>query len=186
MLHTAATELAVSLAEAKVHLRVTANLEDALITSQIRAATEDAEQLMHRAVMPQKWRLALDGFPEELVLRRPPVTAVDSIQYADPASGALAAVQPADYRLLRCDDYESIVVPAFGKTWPTHRAQPQAVEVLFSAGYATADVVPEAIKAWIKLRLGALYENREAWTLGQKIEQNAHVDYLLDRYRGWV
>ncbi|ATA54578.1 hypothetical protein CKY39_16200 [Variovorax boronicumulans] len=71
LLHTAAAGLAVSLEEAKVHLRVIAASEDTLITSLIGSATLEAEHLMGRAVMPQKWLLTLDDFTPSVELRRP-------------------------------------------------------------------------------------------------------------------
>jgi uncharacterized phiE125 gp8 family phage protein len=185
-LQTAAPGLPLSLAEAKLHLRVDIGEEDALITSMIAAATLDAEHLMGRALMPQKWLLSLDSFPRQITLNRPPVTAVDAVTYASAGDGATSTMSPADYQLLSGNEYFGLVVPAFGKTWPAAAARPQSVQILFSTGYADAASVPAPITAWIKLRIGALYENREAWTAGQKIEQNSHVDFMLDRFRTWL
>lgn len=184
---TAATAAAVSLAEAKAHLRIDDTADDALIAALVAAATDAAEHLMGRAVMPQTWALTLDEFPGstcKIRLDRPPVASVTSVRYID-AAGAQIVLPDNKYQLLTGSDYRSDIVPSWNASWPTARAQPEAVQVLFIAGYANATAVPELIKAWIKLRLGALYEHREAWTAGKPIEPNAHVDGLLDRYRVW-
>lgn len=184
-LQTAATVLPVSLVEAKLHLRVDGTGEDTLITSLIGAATLDAEHLMGRAVMPQKWQVTLAAFCNSIDLQRPPVTGVDSVKYVNTA-GVLTTIDQSVYQFVSGNDYTASVVPAYGQAWPTPRVQPEAVQIVFSSGYADAATVPEPIKAWIKLRVGALYEHREAWTVGQAIERNEHVDYLLDRYRTWL
>lgn len=55
----------VSLAEAKLHLRVDFTDDDALITSLIAAARMAAENICRRAFVTQKWELTLDGFPRQ-------------------------------------------------------------------------------------------------------------------------
>lgn len=177
----------VTLAEAKLHLRVDNSVEDALISALIVAATDDAEHLMGRAVLPQQWQLTLDSFESDaLVLQRPTVTAVVSVKYLQASDGALTTLANTEYTLAAASDFTARLVPAYGKSWPATRAMPEAVQVVFSCGYANEASVPEPIKAWVKLRVGALYANREGWTAGKKLEQNPHVDYLLDRYRVWT
>lgn len=200
---------AVSIAEAKLHLRVDSSAEDSLINSLVQAATLEAEHLMGRAVMPQKWQLTLDGFFDPSVytepppltidlvrgpsyfngsaalnLARPTVTAVDSVKYVD-STGTLVTLANTEYQLANASDYTARLLPAYGKSWPAVRAQPDAVQVVFSCGYPDAANVPEPIKAWIKLRVGALYENKQAWTLGKALQRNEFLDCLLDRYRIW-
>lgn len=186
-LHQPASVQALTTAEAKLHLRVDHSEEDALIDTMVRAATLDAEHLMQRAVMPQKWKLSIDEFPSAyrrnaIDLCMPPVTAVDSLIYLD-STGANVTLATTEYQVVIGSDYIGRIVPAFGKAWPAARYQPEAVQVIFSTGYANAAAVPEAIKTWIALRLGALYENRSAWTQGGAISQNEFIDRLLDRYR---
>jgi uncharacterized phiE125 gp8 family phage protein len=52
-------------------------------------------------------------------------------------------------------------------------------------GTLCVDLVPEAVKAWIKLRVGALYENRESAVSGQPIQAAPRdfADALLDRHK---
>ena len=210
---TAPTALPVTLAECKAQARVIDSEEDALLTSMMWAATEDAEHLMGRAVMPQSWQLTLDSFFDPSVytdpvpitidlirgptvttgsvplnLARPTVTAVTSVKYVDPA-GTLQTMLSTAYQLAAANDYGARLVPAYGTTWPATRAQPEAVQVVFVCGYADAASVPELIKQWIRMRVAALYENRESWTVrtrgGGEIVRNEFLDYMLDRYRVW-
>jgi uncharacterized phiE125 gp8 family phage protein len=53
----------VTLAEAKLHLRVDDSTEDTLITMLISASRAHAENVCRRAFVTQKWLLALDAFP---------------------------------------------------------------------------------------------------------------------------
>jgi uncharacterized phiE125 gp8 family phage protein len=192
-LQTAATLLPITVQEAKLHCRVVASIadvsntaEDALFTSLIGSATLEAEHLMGRAVMPQKWQVTLDAFQSSIDLQRPPVTAVDSVKYVDATTGTLTTVSPSVYQFVAGSDYTARIVPAYGQSWPSARAQPEAVQVIFTTGYADAASVPEPIKSWIKLRVAALYENRESWTVCLPVQINERVDYLLDRYRTWM
>lgn len=206
---TAATDAPVTLDEAKLHLRVTDTSEDALISVLIEAATADAENITCRALMPQVWTYTADAFPgwvyryqdgrwplraypvtrhsdsNEIVLRRPPVTGIESVKYVDAATGTLSTLDQSLYQLASANDYAARLVPSFGNTWPVAREQPEAVQVVFSCGYADAASVPAPIKAWIKLRIGALYENRESLVVGQRLValDLPFVDSLLDSYR---
>lgn len=186
-LHTAAALLPLTPAEAKLQCRaLDLSIEDPLFVRIIGAATEDAEHLMQRAVMPQKHQLTLDAFASSIELRMPPITAIDSVKYVDATTGTLTTLPDTEYQLVGAKEHVPRLVAAYGKTWPATRAQPEAVQIVFSCGYADAAAVPNLIKAWIALRIGALYANRDAWTLGQKIEFNESVDYMLDRFRSFT
>lgn len=184
-LHTPPTDQPITLAEAKLHLRVDIDEDDLLIRSLIDAATAACEHLMGRAIMPQKWQLSVGSFGEGvLVLQRPTVTEIDSFTYVDP-SGATKPLAPAEYRLIIGSDYTAAVVPAYNASWPAVISQTDSINVVFSCGYADADSVPGPIKSWIKLMVGALYKNREMVT-DKQVFTLGMADSLLDRYRVWV
>lgn len=184
-----ATLLAVDLQSAKAHLRVTQSDEDALITAMITAATETAEQITGRAIMPQTWELTLDAFPEAFELTRIPAVSVTSLKYTSEA-GVLTTMDGAAYTLNAADDYGfALVEPAYGTEWPTARDQTGTVALRFTAGYANAAAVPEGIKSWIKLTVSTMYENREAEAYSSRAVsatvKMSFVDALLDRYKVW-
>ncbi len=171
-LTTPPSGLAVSVAAVKLHLHIDADLtaEDAAVQALITAATEDAEHLMQAAVLSQQWTLTLDAFPAQVDLRRPPVSGVVSVKYIDP-TGTQRTLDPAAYQLIPGEKL-SRLAPAYGAAWPSIRPQPDAVECVFTAGWANEAAVPELVKAWIKLRVGAL--RGEPWP--------DYADHLLDRY----
>lgn len=186
-LHTAPTLFPVTLAEARLHLRVDADhtAEDTLIQLFIESATADAEQVMRRAIMPQKWQTTFDQFESPLNLRRPTVTAVDSVKYIEPVAGVLTTLDPSTYRVI-LSEYNTCVYPNWNTSWPTARLTEDAVTVVFSTGYANAAAVPASIKAWVLLRVATLFENRESETAGNAPFFGLSVtDRLLDRYRNF-
>lgn len=180
---TDAALLAVSLDDAKLHLRVDHADEDDLIELLIRAAMEDAEAMMGRALLPQTWRQRLDAWPAGSVELGPAcVSAVTAIAYTDSA-GAAQTLDVSTAVHLQSDALTAHLWPAYGTTWPATRAQPDAVSITYTCGtWATPAELPALVVAWIKLRIGALYLHRESWTSGKAIERNEHTDRLLDRW----
>ncbi len=171
------------LATAKLHCRVDGTDEDTLITALIVAAREQAEHETGRALVTQTWELVHDAFPEAFVLRRAPIQSVTSLKYLDPATGTELTLDPADY-LLDKDSEPGYVVPGYGKTWPYAREVPNAVRLRYVAGYGAAVAVPQAIKQWMLLAIGTMYENRAT---GGAAQTYAIPDRfwagLLDPYR---
>jgi uncharacterized phiE125 gp8 family phage protein len=169
----------VSLAEAKLHLRVDHDADDALIASLVSAAREECEHLLERALAPQTLQLLLDEWPAEIRMPKPPLVAVTSVQYVD-ASGVLVSL-PADQYALDQGQEPSWVLPAMDADWPETALVANAVRVEYVAGYEAADC-PPLIKQWIKLRVGTLYAYREADAERAPVA-SGFADRLIDRYR---
>ncbi len=174
----------VSLAEAKLHLRVDVDDDDALIGSIISAARQAAETLTGRQLNTARWKLVLDTFPcHAILLAKCPVQSVVNIQYLD-MNGMSQTMPLVDYVVDTA--YEPArITPVFGKTWPSTLPQIGAVTITFDAGYGAASAVPEGIKSWIKLRVGSLYAHREEMSILMRgrIDPLPFVDGLLDPYR---
>lgn len=157
----------VSLAEAKLHLRVEHDAEDALIERIVRAATERAEEVQARAYVTQTFRLVLPRFPSGRVLRlpRPPLQQVTSITYMSTA-GAIQTVAPSEYRVDTAAVPGRVILNQDAR-WPAPASEPDAVAVTYVAGYGDAgEDVPEEQRAAVLLFVGHLYESREAITVG--------------------
>jgi uncharacterized phiE125 gp8 family phage protein len=93
-------------------------------------------------------------------LTRAPLLSVQSITYLD-GRGISQGLDLATVRVSLGSP--GSIFPAYGKAWPNTLPVNDAIVVRYTAGYgATADTVPESIKAAIKLCVGHLYENREA------------------------
>lgn len=170
----------VTLAEAKLHLRVTDAAEDALIALYITAARESCEDRLDTTLPTTSWRLTLDAFPDAIRLVRGPLASVDAVRYID-ANGALQTLAPQDYTVDTASTL-GYVVPTYGKAWPATRDQVNAVEVDFTAGRAS---VPAPLKAWMLLAVGDMYANREGST-DKPTVPHSFADRLLDPYRTWV
>jgi uncharacterized phiE125 gp8 family phage protein len=173
----------VTLAEAKLHLRVDITDDDALITSLITVARQYAEMVTQRQFLTASWRLVLDCFPPMIRLDKMPLVSVDSIKYTD-LNGVLQTMAITDYAVDTSAEPVRIT-PVFGKIWPIPVPQIGAVQVNFTSGYGTAANVPEGIKSWMKVRIASLYNNREEVAIlpRGKIEPLPWIDGLLDPYR---
>lgn len=180
---TAPASEPITLAEAKLHLRVDGTDEDALITALIVAARQSAEHITGRSLMPQTWELALDEFDSAIYLPKPPLVSVTSVKYLD-EDGVLQTLDPSAYLL---DDYSepAKLMPAYDTCWPSTRCQANAVTIRYQAGYADAESVPQEIKSWMLLKIGMLYANRESVAVGVSVAEVPQVDRLLDSCRVW-
>ncbi|MES1979553.1 MAG: phage head-tail connector protein [Pseudomonadota bacterium] len=153
---TAVATECVSLAEARVQLRMTADdttADDALITALITAAREFAEHYTGRALAPQTLEMALDEFPADGIdLDMPPVATITSVKYTDTA-GAEQTVSSTDYALSLYGDSRRLSL-AYGATWPSTQDIADAVRIRYVTGYTTA---PKAVKAAILLDIELRY-----------------------------
>jgi uncharacterized phiE125 gp8 family phage protein len=191
VLITAPTVPVVSLADAKLHLRVDGIDEDTLISAMVAAATQQAQHETGRALIRQTWERRLDAFPPaEIRLGLPPVSSILSVTYIDP-TGATQTVPSASYALDdTVDSGSGWVLPAPGYEWPETADGANVVRVRFQTGAQDAAGVPESIRAWILLQVGALYRNREAFSAGVTVQElpGRFTDMLLDPHRyygGW-
>ena len=92
---------------------------------------------------------------------------MQSVTYLD-ADGVRQTLAGAEYDVVT-DELVGRLLPAFGKTWPDCRIRPGSVQVSYTCGYGDASDVPQSIKAWMLLAIGAWYENREALTSGKPL-----------------
>lgn len=119
----------------------------------------------------------------EIYLIKPPLQSVDSITYID-QNGVQQTLDPSQYIV---DDVSepARITPAYSTSWPATRQQANAVEITFTCGYGKAAAVPAAIKRWMKLRVGTIFNNREEVAILNrgKLEVLPYVDNLLAPYR---
>lgn len=178
---TAPTLTAITLAEAKDHLRVTSNDDDTYITALIKVATDMVEQITRRTLMDTTYELFLDAFPPYIDLATGPVRSVVKIDYIDP-DGNTQTLATANYKTDLKAEPARIYV-ANGKSFPTLSNEPNAVTVEFIAGYANEAAVPSAIKQAMLLIVGRYYETRQDVTDRQYKEVPKTVEHLLGPYR---
>ena len=151
----------VTTAEAKKHLRILHDDDDAYIASLVSAATYHADGpdgILGRCLGQQSWLLTLDEFPcGPLHIPLPPTETVDSIKYDNAAN---VETTYAGFRTLHLSATTgSYVLPAIGEDYPLTNGEPGCVRVEFTAGYET---VPDSIKHGILLLVSHWFEHREA------------------------
>lgn len=177
----------VGLDQAKEHLKVTYEDEDYLIQLLIDGATEHAESVTRRAIMPRDFILYLDQFPNtpSIEIPRPNLQSVASVKYYD-ADNAEQTFASAKYFV------DAVTAPgcvrlAPYEIWPDTYERPNAVFIEYTAGYADITDVPDGLKIAILLMVGHWFENREAVVIGPTglriKEVPMSAGFLLDQYR---
>jgi uncharacterized phiE125 gp8 family phage protein len=186
---TGPTAEPVTLARAKLHLRVDHAADDALIAAQIAAARTHVETVTGHRMLPQTWRLDLDAVPTEADLYLPlrPVTAISSVVYRD-ALGQSQTWASSAYRTLLPAGTPTVPARIHAiDGWPDVDEGPAALSVTFVAGYADPASVPETLLAAVLLLVGSMYMLRESEVLGTTVAENPTVAALLAPYRvAWV
>ena len=175
----------VTLARAKLHLRVDHADEDDLITDHITTARMECEIRTQRTLVHTGWTWPLDAFPPAggvLTLPMPPLVSLVAITYVDPAG----ATQTLAAELLHIDTLgqPGRIAPASG-SWPASADRINAVTVTYTAGYgpAAADV-PHPLVQWMLRAIGDLHANRERSAERPKVPQG-FADGLLDPFLIW-
>ena len=162
------------------------------VAGYITAVRQRAELELTRTLITTTFDLVLDGFPcattrnpfAAVEIPLPPLQSVVSVKYLSP-DGVLTTQDDADY-VVDTDSVPGRILPAYGKTWPSTLDYPGAVRVQFEAGYGdTPEDVPQCIRNWMLLNIGALVENREVITVGSGgvIDLTTMADSLLDPER---
>lgn len=156
----------VTLTQAKDHLRVAGNADDAVIASQLTAARQAVERDTRQSLTTQTWRLKLDGWPlDGIRLYMPPVQSVTSITYTDGA-GSSQTWSSSEYDVFT-DDRPALVLPKYNYDWPTTRGDYRNIVVTYVAGYGdSGEDVPAGLKQAILLRLEMMYDGENEQLAG--------------------
>lgn len=169
-----------TLTEAKLHCKVDVADDDELIESLITAVAQLCETEMAAPLLEKDYQLLLSEFPDEISLHAR-TSAVASVKYYD-SSNVLQTLSVDDY-YASLTGIVATIEPV--DSWPDTYPRPDAVEVLFTAGWEDADSIPKAVKQWMLLRIKHFYDNRESVVVGVTASEMpaSHVDCLLDSYR---
>lgn len=158
----------VTMEEAKAHLRVYTADEDAYISALIPAAREMAEGRLNRTIRQRTRSVSFRDWYDNFVLPKPPFVSIDTITYAD-ENGQIQTLDGAAYYVAAQDeDAPGLVEFVPGRALPQLYARRRPVTVSYLAGYAEGEV-PAAIRQWILLAIGALYQNRESLVAGVSV-----------------
>ena len=140
----------ITLAEAKLYLRVDGTSEDSLIADLITAVREHAEEYLKRSIVAQTWQLTLDDYaPKRVYLPKGPVSAVNSVNIID-NRGNSEAVNSEMYQL----------VPGRDELEITQIIYAHHVQIEYQTGHANSSDVPRSINYGMLSHLAALYDCR--------------------------
>lgn len=203
VLVTAPEILPVSLADAKLHLRIEpeVTLEDSLIGGLIKAAVSHLDGwtgILGRCLVEQTWRQDFAAFRSSLPLPLGAVISISSVTVGGNTVDASSYSLTTDAGGRSCVEFDGFSASG-------------AVSVTYVAGYATIpevpavepgesdppdppgspaipakSTVPDAIKIAILLFVGAWYENREETAIGVSVAglpASVAITALLAPYR---
>ena len=161
-------EAVLPLDDAKDHLRVLSDDEDALIEILRDAAIDWVERHTGCALMVRTFEYSGTGFPctgRSLPLPVRPVVSVEAVSYLDGAGAVIALAAPS-FRIAQDSLNE-----AAGARWPVTLAGAGTVTVEFTAGFADIYADAPALVSAVKLLMGHLYRYREAAISGVSITE---------------
>lgn len=154
------SDLPVTLAEAKTHLRLLSDDLDTEVDALLEAAVEYCETVCGRSLrVSQTITQKYDGWPCSPVrFDRQPVTAITSVTYYD-ANDVSQTVNASNYRLLVSSEAAALLEFDTDFSRPTASSRADSVTITYVAGYAAIADVPQRAKAAIKLKLAELFGN---------------------------
>ncbi len=140
----------ITLAEAKLYLRVDSSNEDSLIIDLIVAARMSAESWLKSSLITQTWKLVYNDYLDDaVVLPMPPIVSVTSVVVVN-RDATTQTISASNYYLnaaknmLLFDNY----VSGF------------SIEITYNTGYGTASQIPQPIKYGMLAHIAAMYDER--------------------------
>lgn len=187
---TVAPAALISLADIKAHCRVDHDDDDAYLTALVATAQsmlDGPDGMVGRALVTQTWRLRTSRLTgkQRLMLPVNPVIGITSIKFYDAADVEQTVSDVPGYFRLVANLERAFVEPR--ETWLAMFDRPDAVEVVFTAGFGdVADVPPNLIHA-AKMMVSHWYENREAVSERAMVPVPLAAETLVNLDRvGWI
>jgi uncharacterized phiE125 gp8 family phage protein len=147
----------VTIEEARSHLRIDGDDDDAAIGRAIAAATARCELFCMCRFVAQTVRWISNGWTTRgLELPLAPVRAVDEVRIETAAGPVILA--RADYHI-RVRGKQTIVQPAPGVSWPAPAPVEEPIAVTFTVGAPPAEIAGH-IKTAVLVTAARLYDNR--------------------------
>lgn len=171
-------EPVLTLAEAKVFLRVSANVSehDDQIEAHIAAATNELDGwsgLLGRCLVSQTWRADFDSFPADVLTLPFGDVRTVTVAYSD-QDGVDQTLSSLVYRMATTGGRSALYLRS-GYSWPSVEAdRPDAVRVTMICGYGDASAVPPGLVAGVKLMVKGLFDG---------IDYRDAVEALAQKYR---
>lgn len=170
----------ITMDEALMQCRISADTEDGLIAGYMFTARAFAENFTERVLIRRTFAFTIDFmwplvrqsgpapwtpyfyYRTRIELPKTPVpdpSWITSVSYID-ESGVQQILDPSQYVVIT-DGVIPFIEPAFGVTWPVPRYQPATIRVVFDAGYGDSPGdVPDNIRQALLMLVAYWYDNR--------------------------
>lgn len=185
-IESARTTWAVSLSEAKAHLRIDSSFtaDDTYITTLIKIAQDIVEKETSMLLTEIELKYIVDGFLPVLDLGFSG-NSVTHVKYYD-TSNTLQTLATDQYDVSNLDfpNANVKIYPAEGVSWPDTYDRPDSVEVKFDAGPSEALQIPEGLIQAMLLIIGRYYEMRQdvvTGTIASAVPLGAQ--HLINQYK---
>lgn len=157
----------ITLAEAKLFLRVDGNEEDSLISDLITAAREKSEAWLRRSLLTQRWQLQQAFVPAQRVkLPLGPIQEIESVSTT--RLGQTTTLTSLQYRYF--PESQELEIDA--------GMDADRVTVTYISGYTDASKIPAAIRQGVLHTLSHYYHQRES-----AADLSAEAKRLMGDYR---
>lgn len=176
------TSTIISLQEAKDHLRVTSNDEDALIQDCIKAATNHIESYTNQIFQSVTFCAYMDSVETYncLEIWKYPITAISSIKYLN-TSGVETTLDSSTYSTDLSDSPARIYLTSAPST---QQDKLNVWRVYFTAGFTNRDQISPELINWVKIFTGFYFQTRQPEYVGQTVSDIAYsYERALDKYR---
>ena len=160
----APAEEPISILEARSAARISVDEDDNLLFRLIESARQWGEATTGRAFVSQTWQLKMPWFPScAIELPKPPLVSVTSVKYLDTAGVEQTWAVTTGYVVTgaAAEMARGSIEPAYGVCYPSTLAVPDAVRIVYVAGYGVAAAVPQGIRQALLYHIAEAYQNRE-------------------------
>ena len=178
------TTTIITLQEAKDHLRVTANDEDAVILDCIKAATNLVEKDTNQFFLSGSCCVYMDSKEfcsyEEITIWAYPVNEVSSIKYLD-TDGVEQTFATSNYSTDLTDSPIRILPITIASVKANVVNQ---YRIYLNVGYLNRDQIDAELINWVKIWTAFFYETRQPEYIGTNVSQIAYKwEIARDRHR---
>lgn len=163
-----------------------ATTEATYITTLIKGARMRAESLVG-PIITQAWDAYLDDWPSDDIIEvcKPRITAITSVKYTVEDASVATTLAATTYTTDFVSYYARIRLRS-DEEWPTDDLELlNPIAIRFSAGWANADAVPQALKQAILFLAGHWYDNRAMIVDKQLADVPGTFIDLITDYRDW-
>jgi len=158
-----------TLAEAKLALRVDGSVEDGYIVSLIKAARSSAEEYLRRSLVTQSWQLQFDNYvPACVSLPKGPVQSVTFVKAIALDFGE-TTVSSSNYRLNAGKDQLIFNAAPIG----------MIIQIKYVTGFGDSTDVPYQIKQGMLAHIAAMYEGRDGNVGVPQVTKDLYAPYKV-------